>query len=231
MQIRPATIEDLATIVEFNRLLALETESIELSIAVLTDGVRAALLDPHKARYFVAEADGQIFGQLMHTREWSDWRNGDIWWLQSVYVVASARRQGVFRALVEHVTQLAQSTPDVVGLRSRRGFPRCGAAGCTWPGGRCGLEPVLIWPVERATARSAIVVSSVSPLRWLDDARVAVAMRELDRLDRFGQRADLVDLDQDAVGDSLVDAALQALGVGDEQVVADQLHLGAEPRR
>lgn len=117
MQIRPATIEDLATIVEFNRLLALETESIELSIAVLTDGVRAALLDPHKARYFVAEADGQIFGQLMHTREWSDWRNGDIWWLQSVYVVASARRQGVFRALVEHVTQLAQSTPDVVGLR------------------------------------------------------------------------------------------------------------------
>jgi GNAT superfamily N-acetyltransferase len=117
MQIRPATVEDLATIVEFNRLLALETEAIELSVAVLTDGVRAALLDPHKARYFVAEAGGQILGQLMHTREWSDWRNGDIWWLQSVYVVASARRQGVFRALVEHVTQLAQSTPDVVGLR------------------------------------------------------------------------------------------------------------------
>lgn len=117
MQIRPAALEDLPTIVEFNRLLALETESIELSVAVLTDGVRAALLDPHKARYFVAEIDGQIVGQLMHTREWSDWRNGDIWWLQSVYVVASARRQGVFRALVEHVTQLAQSTPDVVGLR------------------------------------------------------------------------------------------------------------------
>lgn len=117
MQIRPATLKDLPTIVEFNRLLALETESIELSVAVLTDGVRAALLDPHKARYFVAEIDGQIVGQLMHTREWSDWRNGDIWWLQSVYVVASARRQGVFRALVEHVTQLAQSTPDVVGLR------------------------------------------------------------------------------------------------------------------
>jgi GNAT superfamily N-acetyltransferase len=117
MQIRPATVEDLATIVEFNRLLALETESIELSVALLTDGVRAALLDPHKARYFVAEEGGQVIGQLMHTREWSDWRNGDIWWLQSVYVVATARRQGVFRALVEHVTQLARSTPDVVGLR------------------------------------------------------------------------------------------------------------------
>lgn len=117
MQIRPATLEDLPTIVEFNRLLAFETESIELSVELLTHGVRAALLDAQKARYFVAEVDSQIIGQLMHTREWSDWRNGDIWWLQSVYVVASARRQGVFRALVEHVTQLAQSTPGVVGLR------------------------------------------------------------------------------------------------------------------
>jgi GNAT superfamily N-acetyltransferase len=117
MQIRSATLEDLATIVEFNRLLAQETESIELSVELLTDGVRAALLDSNKARYFVAEVDGQIIGQLMHTREWSDWRNGDIWWLQSVYVVESARRQGVFRALVEHVTQLALSTPGVVGLR------------------------------------------------------------------------------------------------------------------
>lgn len=117
MQIRPATLEDLPTIVEFNRLLAFETESIQLSVELLTHGVRAALLDAHKARYFVAEIDGQVVGQLMHTREWSDWRNGDIWWLQSVYVVESARRQGVFRALVEHVTQLAQSTPDVVGLR------------------------------------------------------------------------------------------------------------------
>lgn len=117
MQIRPAKLEDLPTIVEFNRLLAFETESIELSVELLTHGVRAALLDSHKARYFVAEIDGQVIGQLMHTREWSDWRNGDIWWLQSVYVVATARRQGVFRALVEHVTQLAQSSPGVVGLR------------------------------------------------------------------------------------------------------------------
>lgn len=117
MLIRPATLDDLSTIVEFNRRLAWETESIQLSVEVLQTGVRAALLDSHKARYFVADIEGRVVGQLMYTREWSDWRNGDIWWLQSVYVEESARRQGVFRALVDHVTQLAKSTPDVVGLR------------------------------------------------------------------------------------------------------------------
>ncbi len=117
MHVRSATLEDLPTIVEFNRLLALETEAITLSVEVLTQGVRAALLDPQKARYFVAEIDCQVVGQLMHTREWSDWRNGDIWWLQSVYVHEDFRRAGVFRGLVEHLRAEAQASPDVVGLR------------------------------------------------------------------------------------------------------------------
>ena len=117
MHVRTATMEDLPTIVEFNRRLALETEAITLSVDILTLGVRAALRDPAKARYFVAEINGQIVGQLMHTREWSDWRNGDIWWLQSVYVREDFRRAGVFRALVEYLRQEAQASPDVVGLR------------------------------------------------------------------------------------------------------------------
>ena len=117
MHIRSATLEDLPTIVEFNRRLALETEAITLSVEILTPGVRAALRDPAKARYFVAEIEGQVVGQLMHTREWSDWRNGDIWWLQSVYVDEPFRRAGVFRALVEYLRQEAQVSPDVVGLR------------------------------------------------------------------------------------------------------------------
>ena len=117
MHVRSATLEDLPTIVEFNRRLAWETEAITLSDEVLTLGVRAALLDPQKARYFVAEIDRQVVGQLMHTREWSDWRNGDIWWLQSVYVHEDFRRTGVFRALVEHLRTEALASPEVVGLR------------------------------------------------------------------------------------------------------------------
>ncbi|MFO1007007.1 MAG: GNAT family N-acetyltransferase [Planctomycetaceae bacterium] len=117
MMIRPATLDDLPTLVEYNRRLAQETENITLSVELLTEGVRAALLDPSKGRYFVAEVDGQVVGQLMHTHEWSDWRNGDIWWLQSVYVHSDYRQQGVFRQLVEHLRAEAQATPGVVGLR------------------------------------------------------------------------------------------------------------------
>ncbi len=117
MHIRPATLDDLSTIVEFNRRLALETEGIFLSVDVLSNGVRTALLDPAKARYFVMEVEGRIIGQIMHTREWSDWRNGDIWWLQSVYVHEDFRRRGVFRSLVEHLRAEAQSSPSVVGIR------------------------------------------------------------------------------------------------------------------
>jgi len=117
MTIRPATLADLPTLVEYNRRLAQETENITLSVELLTQGVRAALLDTSKGRYFVAEVDGQVVGQLMHTREWSDWRNGDLWWLQSVYVHADFRQQGVFRQLVEHLRTEAQATPGVVGLR------------------------------------------------------------------------------------------------------------------
>ncbi len=117
MHVRPAKLEDLPTIVEFNRRLALETEAITLSVEILTQGVRSVLLDPAKARYFVAEIDGQVVGQIMHTREWSDWQNGHIWWLQSVYVREDFRRVGVFRALIEHLRAEAQASPDVVGLR------------------------------------------------------------------------------------------------------------------
>jgi len=115
--IRPASQTDATVIAQFNRQLALETEGLHLDSATVEAGVRAALDDSRLARYFLAEVDGHIAGQLMHTWEWSDWRNGSIWWLQSVYVTEEFRRRGVFRALQEHLVALARSEPGVVGLR------------------------------------------------------------------------------------------------------------------
>jgi ribosomal protein S18 acetylase RimI-like enzyme len=116
--VRPASPDDWPTIVEFNRRLAAETESLALDGPTIEAGVKAALADGTKARYFVAcTDDGQIVGQLMHTFEWSDWRNGDIWWLQSVYVHPDFRSRGVFRQLFDFVTERAQADPAVVGLR------------------------------------------------------------------------------------------------------------------
>lgn len=115
--VRAAQPDDCDVIVEFNRRLAAESENHRLDAAVVTAGVRAVLCDPQKGRYYVACADGQVVGQIMLTREWSDWRNGDIWWLQSVYVAPDFRRQGVFRQLYDHVRQEAAAATDVVGLR------------------------------------------------------------------------------------------------------------------
>jgi GNAT superfamily N-acetyltransferase len=116
-EIRPARPDDWPTIVEFNRQLAEETEGLRLDPVALQRGVRAALNDPAKARYYVADAGSLLLGQLMHTWEWSDWRNGQFWWLQSVYVRPDARGRGVFRRLFEHVHDLARNAPEVVGIR------------------------------------------------------------------------------------------------------------------
>ncbi len=117
MEIRAAVPGDLEFIVEYNIRLASESENKQLNRDVLRQGVEALLSDPKKGRYFVAVHNEEIIGQLMHTREWSDWRNGDIWWLQSVYVAAAYRRKGVFRRLYQHLESEAQTAPDVVGLR------------------------------------------------------------------------------------------------------------------
>ena len=114
--IRVATIDDLETIADFNVLLAEETEDTSLDRETVLQGVRTLLSDETRGSYYVACAGG-IIGQMMHTREWSDWRNGDIWWIQSVYVQPDYRRQGVFRSLYGHLKTLAESDPDVVGLR------------------------------------------------------------------------------------------------------------------
>ena len=75
------------------------------------------LADRSKGQYWVAEADGRVVGQIMVTYEWSDWRNGNVWWIQSVYVHGDYRRRGVFSALYRHVESLARQDSHVRGIR------------------------------------------------------------------------------------------------------------------
>jgi len=118
--IRDARPDDRDVIVEFNARLADETEDKVLDLDVLARGVIAALDDPDRLRYWVAESEavpGRVIGQAAVTREWSDWRAGWIWWLQSVYVHQDYRGRGVFRALHARIRDLARQSPDVIGLR------------------------------------------------------------------------------------------------------------------
>jgi ribosomal protein S18 acetylase RimI-like enzyme len=115
--IRWAEPRDIDSLAEFNRRLADETEEMSLDLDTLRRGIGRLLDDPRRGRYLVAERAGTIVGQLMHTYEWSDWRDGDIWWIQSVYVDASHRSQGIYRRLHEHLRQQAINDGEVVGIR------------------------------------------------------------------------------------------------------------------
>lgn len=117
LEIRTAGAEDGPVIVEFNTLMAQETEGRTLDPKTIRRGVETALADPARGQYYLARLDGQVVGQTLITFEWSDWRNGEFWWLQSVYVREDMRGRGVFKALFNHVVDLARARPDVCGVR------------------------------------------------------------------------------------------------------------------
>jgi GNAT superfamily N-acetyltransferase len=117
LRIHPATLDDLEIIAANNVALAREAEGRQLDPSTVRAGVQRLLTDPARGVYYLAERDGKTVGQLLITREWSDWRNGWFWWIQSVYVAPDARRQGVFRALHTYVAAEARRQPDVCGLR------------------------------------------------------------------------------------------------------------------
>ena len=118
LAIRRAVPTDETVLVEFNLAIAWETEHKRLNRDVLTVGVRAVFADAARGFYTVAENDrGEVVGQMMVTYEWSDWRNGWFWWVQSVYVRADTRRSGVFRALYREIERQAAANPNVIGLR------------------------------------------------------------------------------------------------------------------
>ncbi len=126
LRIREAHAGDRALLARWASAMAWETEHKRLDPDTVGAGIAAGLADPARARYFIAMSEVAVAGRetiatsvgtLMLTREFSDWRNGDWWWIQSVYVPEPHRRQGVFAALYRHVEQQARDTPGVVGLR------------------------------------------------------------------------------------------------------------------
>lgn len=117
VRVRPAYPRDRGILVDFNRAMALETEGLELDAERVSRGVAAVFEDESRGSYFVAEGELGVVGALMITPEWSDWRNGVFWWIQSVYVVPAARGRGVFRQLYEYVERRARASLDVCGLR------------------------------------------------------------------------------------------------------------------
>ena len=134
---RAAAVTDAGPIIEFQLAMARETEGIELDESLVTRGVHAVFDDPSHGRYFVAEAGGDVIASLMITYEWSDWRNGNVWWIQSVYVRPPFRRRGVYAGMYEQVKAIAERE-NVRGIRlyvDRRNtlaqdvYRRCGMNG------------------------------------------------------------------------------------------------------
>ena len=117
ISIRGGTETDIEVLAEFNMAMALETEQKVLDPQVIRSGVAALFEDPQLGFYTLVVVDDEVAGALMITTEWSDWRNGLFWWIQSVYVKPEFRRAGVFSRLYEHIRAQAANRPDVCGLR------------------------------------------------------------------------------------------------------------------
>ncbi len=117
MIIRQATVTDSTSIVEFQLAMAWETEQLQLDEPTVIKGVAAVFADSSKGTYYVAESDGVVLGSLLTTFEWSDWRNGTVLWIQSVYVRPGFRKQGIFGQLYRHIQALVAGSPDLRGIR------------------------------------------------------------------------------------------------------------------
>jgi len=117
VRIRPATTGDAKALVAFAAAMALETERKVLLRDVISAGVHHLLAHPGMGFYVMAECESEVAGSLMVTTEWSDWRNGNFWWVQSVYVRPEFRRRGVYRQLYEYLQKQAAEDPKVCGFR------------------------------------------------------------------------------------------------------------------
>jgi GNAT superfamily N-acetyltransferase len=114
--IRKATPEDAGMIIDFQQKMAWETEQMTLVPEIIDKGVRAVFADSARGQYWVAEEKDNVVASLLITYEWSDWRNSNVWWFQSVYVLPDYRRRGIFRSMYLHIKNVADKQ-GVAGLR------------------------------------------------------------------------------------------------------------------
>jgi ribosomal protein S18 acetylase RimI-like enzyme len=117
IEYREATPADVTSIADFQLAMARETEELELDREVCSRGVQAVFDDPSRGRYFLADSDGEVIASLMITYEWSDWRNGNVWWIQSVYVRPEFRQQRVYAGLYDHVQRQVKADDALRGIR------------------------------------------------------------------------------------------------------------------
>lgn len=117
MIIRQAKETDSASIVEFQLAMAWETEQLQLHEPTIVKGVAAVFADLSKGTYYVAETDGKVVGSLLTTYEWSDWRNGTVLWIQSVYVRPEFRKRSIFSRLYKYIQELVATNTDLRGIR------------------------------------------------------------------------------------------------------------------
>ena len=117
MEIRKAKPSELATLVSFQQKMAQETENLELNQDILNKGVKAVFDDQNKGIYYVAVENNEVIASLMITFEWSDWRNGQVYWIQSVYVLPAHRGKGVYKQMYLHLKKVVDETPGILGLR------------------------------------------------------------------------------------------------------------------
>jgi GNAT superfamily N-acetyltransferase len=116
ISIRKATVKDTPSIIDFQQKMAWETEEMTLVPDVISKGVAGVFEDPSRGQYYVAESSGTVIASLLITYEWSDWRNANVWWFQSVFVIEEFRRKGVFREMYTFIREEADRN-GVAGLR------------------------------------------------------------------------------------------------------------------
>jgi len=115
--IREANMSDIDKLIQFQQAMASETELIDLDTAILRKGIMAIFNDPAKGKYIVVTFNKELVGCLMLTYEWSDWRNGTVLWIQSVYVDLNHRGKGFYKKLYQFVKDMVSENPDLCGIR------------------------------------------------------------------------------------------------------------------